>query len=63
MTASLILVNGRFATLDRSNPDPEALAIADGKFLAVGSERDVRALADVKKRRSSTCVVGASSLA
>jgi predicted amidohydrolase YtcJ len=48
MTASLILVNGRFATLDRSNPDPEALAIADGKFLAVGSERDVRALADAK---------------
>jgi predicted amidohydrolase YtcJ len=48
MTASLILVNCRFATLDRSNPNPEAVAIADGKFLAVGSERDVRALADAK---------------
>jgi predicted amidohydrolase YtcJ len=60
MTASLILVNGRFATLDRSNPDPEALAIADGKFLAVGSERDVRALADAK---TEVIDVGASSLA
>lgn len=48
MTASMILVNGRFATLDRSNPNPEAVAIADGKFIAVGAERDVRALADAK---------------
>ena len=48
VTASMILVNGRFATLDRSNPNPEAVAIADGKFIAVGSERDVRALADAK---------------
>lgn len=45
MTADLILVNGRFATLDRSNPNPEAVAIAGGRFLAVGSERDIRALA------------------
>ena len=48
MTASMILVNGHFATLDRSNPNPEAVAIADGKFIAVGLERDVRALADSK---------------
>lgn len=45
MTADLILVNGRFTTLDTSNPNPEAVAIAGGKFLAVGDERDVRALA------------------
>lgn len=43
MTAELILVNGRFSTLDRANPNAEAVAIADGKFLAVGTERDVRA--------------------
>ncbi len=45
MTADLILVNGRFTTLDTSNPNPQAVAIAGGKFLAVGDERDVRALA------------------
>ena len=48
MAASMILVNGHFATLDRSNPNPEAVAIADGKFIAVGLEQDVRALADSK---------------
>ena len=46
--ASLILVNGRFSTLDRTNPNPEAVAIADRKFIAVGAEREVRALADSK---------------
>lgn len=45
MTADLILVNGRFSTLDRTNPNPEAVAIAGGRFLGVGSERDMRALA------------------
>lgn len=59
MTADLILVNGRFTTLDASNPNPEAVAIAGGKFLAVGEERDIRALAtpttqiiDLKGRRA-----------
>jgi predicted amidohydrolase YtcJ len=46
--ASMILVNGHFSTLDRSNPNPEAVAIVDGKFIAVGAERDVRTLADSK---------------
>jgi predicted amidohydrolase YtcJ len=44
MLAELILVNGRFTSLDRSNPNPEAVAIAGGQFIAVGFERDVRAL-------------------
>ena len=48
MAADMILVNGRFATLDRSNPNPEAVAIADGKFVGVGTERDVRALGGPK---------------
>ncbi|WP_439599146.1 amidohydrolase [Falsiroseomonas sp.] len=38
----LILVNGRFTTLDRANPAPEAVAIRDGRFSAVGELRDVR---------------------
>lgn len=45
MTADLILVNGHFTTLDRSSPAPEAVAIAGGRFLDVGSERDIRTLA------------------
>ncbi len=45
MTADMILVNGRFTTLDRGNPNPEAVAIRDGRFVGVGSEREVRALA------------------
>ncbi len=45
MTADLILVNGRFTTLDRTNPAPEAVAIADGRFLATGTQAEIRALA------------------
>jgi len=45
MTPGLILVNGRITTLDRANPEAEAVAIADGTFLAVGGEREIRALA------------------
>jgi len=41
MPADLILVNGRFSTLDRANPNPEAVAIRDCRFHAVG---DVAAL-------------------
>ncbi|MBM0108548.1 amidohydrolase [Steroidobacter sp. S1-65] len=58
MVADLILTNARFTTLDRGNPNPQAVAIADGKFLAVGAEQDVRAHAgpatriiDLKRRR------------
>lgn len=54
----LILRNGQFTTLDRSNPQVDAVAIKDGRFVAVGSERDVMALAgggnnviDLKGRR------------
>src|ERR1700719_409359 len=45
MTADLILYNGRFSTLDRSSASPDAVAIADGRFLAVGSARDIMKLA------------------
>ncbi|MDP3254532.1 amidohydrolase [Bosea sp. (in: a-proteobacteria)] len=45
MIADLILVNGRFTTLDPGNPNPEALAIADGRFLGVGTRAEMQALA------------------
>ena len=59
MTAKdMILINAKVTTLDRENPVAEAVAIRDGKFLAVGREQDVRAAAgpdatviDAKGRR------------
>ena len=39
--APLILFNGRFHTVDRSRPQASAVAIADGKFLAVGDADEV----------------------
>lgn len=41
MRADLILLNGRFTTLDRANPEASAVAVKDGRFVAVGSESDV----------------------
>jgi predicted amidohydrolase YtcJ len=37
----LILHHGRFTTLDRANPMASAVAIKDGKFVAVGRDEDV----------------------
>src|SRR5712672_3159076 len=51
MTADLILHNGRFSTLDRSNASPDAAAIADGRFLSVGRARDVEATASATTKR------------
>lgn len=39
--ASLIFTNGKFHTVDRENPLADAVAIKDGKFLAVGSAAEV----------------------
>ncbi len=54
----LILRRGVFTTLDRSNPTASAVAVSDGRFLAVGNDTDVMALAgpdtrviDLKGRR------------
>nr|WP_255286409.1 amidohydrolase [Cupriavidus oxalaticus] len=41
----LILVNGKFTTLDKSNPQADAVAIRDGRFVAVGTRQDVMKLA------------------
>jgi predicted amidohydrolase YtcJ len=51
MTApDLILHRGLFATLDRSNPTANAVAVKEGKFIAVGREEDVMPMADAKTR-------------
>jgi predicted amidohydrolase YtcJ len=44
-TPDLILVNGKFTTLDRANPQAEAVALAGGTFTAVGTRDDVMRLA------------------
>ncbi len=41
----LILHNAQITTLDRTNPSATAVAIKDGKFTAVGSDKDVVPLA------------------
>src|SRR5262249_60685846 len=54
----LILCGGRTTTLDRSQPQANAVAIKDGRFVAVGRDEDVRPLTggettviDLKGRR------------
>ncbi len=42
--ADLIVVNARILTMDEANPRAEAIALAGGRILAVGTEGDVRAL-------------------
>ncbi len=53
----VIITNAKVTTLDRENPVAQAVAIRNGKFLAVGNEAEVRAAApgakliDAKGRR------------
>ena len=49
-TAELILLNGRITTLDRTCPEAEAIAIRDGRVLAVGRAADVMAHAAPETR-------------
>jgi predicted amidohydrolase YtcJ len=53
----IIFRNGEFTTLDRTNPVASAVAIKDGKFLAVGLDQEIMLLAgaatkviDLKRR-------------
>ncbi|GGE75543.1 amidohydrolase [Niveispirillum cyanobacteriorum] len=57
-TKDLILTNAKVTTLDRANPQAQAVAIRDGRILAVGTEAEVRAasgpdvsIIDAKGRR------------
>ena len=47
-TPNLILTRGLFTTLDQSRQTANAVAIKDGKFLAVGRDEDVVRLAGVE---------------
>src|SRR5580692_278423 len=46
----LILHRGPFSTLDRANPTASAVAIKDGRFIAVGREQDIIPLAGRETR-------------
>jgi predicted amidohydrolase YtcJ len=46
----LVLLNGRFTTLDPDQPEASAVAVADGRLVAVGHDGDVRALAGAETR-------------
>jgi predicted amidohydrolase YtcJ len=52
MTAApeLILHNGRFTTLDRSQPEAEAVAVTGGRFSQVGQAQDILPLAGPQTR-------------
>src|SRR5690606_41960062 len=43
MTADIIFHNGDLHTVDRDNPRAKAVAIKDGKFVAVGSDAEAMA--------------------
>lgn len=47
----LVLFNGNIFTVDRDQPRAQAVAIADGRFLAVGSNSDVLNLASVGTKK------------
>src|SRR6202453_2406946 len=42
--ADLLLLNGRYTTLDKSKPTATAVAIKDGKFIAVGEDSEISQL-------------------
>jgi hypothetical protein len=50
-TADLILYNGRITTLDRQSPETTAVAIRDGRFVAVGTDREVMLLSGPRTQR------------
>jgi predicted amidohydrolase YtcJ len=43
MSADMIIRNGKVTTLEKQNPFAEAIAIQSGRFLAVGSEKEIEA--------------------
>jgi predicted amidohydrolase YtcJ len=49
-SADTVLLNGKIVTLDPAAPAAEALAVRDGKIIAVGRSSDIRALAGAATR-------------
>jgi predicted amidohydrolase YtcJ len=61
MKAETIFYNGRIHTVDKENPWATAVAIADGKFIAVGTDQEIMQMAagdtkviDLKKKTAIT---------
>ncbi|MGH2615142.1 MAG: amidohydrolase [Thermomicrobiales bacterium] len=50
LSPRLILVNGRIHTVDEAKPTATAVAIRDGRFVAVGNDDEVRALGGASTR-------------
>jgi predicted amidohydrolase YtcJ len=48
--ADLVVINGRVLTMDGAMPNAEALAVKNGRILAVGSTADIRNLATQRTR-------------
>lgn len=48
--ADLVLLNGKLYTADPAHPAAQAMAVTDGKVLKVGSDAEIKALADGKTR-------------
>ena len=60
MTPELILVNGRITTLDRANPEAEAIAIARRHASSLSAASATCAPSPVRRRNSSTLGAAAS---
>lgn len=43
LVPDLVVTNGRFQTLDPHNSIAQAVAIKDGRFLAIGSSEEINA--------------------
>lgn len=50
MKADIILHNGKIATMDEKNPTAKAVAIKDGKFIAVGTNKAVMEYSGAKTK-------------
>ena len=46
----MILTNGKFSTLDRATPNPQAVAVRDDRFLAVGETSEIMPMAGPQTR-------------
>jgi predicted amidohydrolase YtcJ len=46
LTADLVVVNGNVLTMDNATPTAEAFAVKNGRFVAIGTSADIRALAN-----------------
>ena len=40
----MILINGKIATMDKNNPEAEAIAFQDDRILLIGSTAEIEAL-------------------